>query len=86
MCVESVDLPGQASVDLIRVDAGAELADADGAVTAPGRRVDFEEEPWPYEASAIDPDQGDEIAVPLVPYHNWANRGPSTMRVWIPGL
>ena len=86
MCVESVDLPGQASVDLVRVDAGAELVDGDGTVTAPGRRVDFEDDPWPYEASAIDPDQGDEIAVPLVPYHNWANRGPSTMRVWIPRL
>ncbi|MEV0173917.1 hypothetical protein AB0I00_22695 [Streptomyces sp. NPDC050803] len=20
----------------------------------------------------------------LVPYHSWANRGPSTMRVWLP--
>ncbi|MGV2903396.1 hypothetical protein ACNPM4_17135, partial [Microbacterium sp. AGC62] len=20
----------------------------------------------------------------LVPYHDWAQRGPSTMRVWIP--
>ncbi|WP_346335416.1 hypothetical protein [Microbacterium testaceum] len=22
--------------------------------------------------------------VALVPYHDWGNRGPSTMRVWIP--
>lgn len=22
--------------------------------------------------------------VPLLPYHDWANRGPSTMRVWVP--
>jgi uncharacterized protein len=22
--------------------------------------------------------------VPLVPYHDWAERGPSTMRVWLP--
>jgi hypothetical protein len=22
--------------------------------------------------------------VPLIPYHRWANRGPSTMRVWLP--
>jgi len=22
--------------------------------------------------------------VPLVPYASWANRGPSTMRVWMP--
>ncbi|HET8958187.1 MAG TPA: beta-L-arabinofuranosidase domain-containing protein [Microcella sp.] len=24
------------------------------------------------------------VEVPLVPYHEWAERGPSTMRVWIP--
>jgi hypothetical protein len=24
------------------------------------------------------------VEVPLVPYHDWANRGPSTMRVWLP--
>ncbi len=22
--------------------------------------------------------------VALIPYHQWANRGPSTMRVWLP--
>lgn len=27
---------------------------------------------------------GEPIDVPLVPYREWANRGPSTMRVWIP--
>ena len=39
---------------------------------------------WPY-----GDDVGTEPArpttdVPLVPYHRWANRGPSTMRVWMP--
>lgn len=27
---------------------------------------------------------GAAVEVPLVPYHSWGNRGPSTMRVWIP--
>jgi uncharacterized protein len=28
---------------------------------------------------------GEELdEVPLVEYHAWANRGPSTMRVWLP--
>lgn len=27
---------------------------------------------------------GEDVDVRLVPYHSWANRGPSTMRVWIP--
>jgi uncharacterized protein len=31
-------------------------------------------------------EQGDELDVPLVPYHDWAERGPSTMRVWLPIL
>ena len=26
----------------------------------------------------------DAVEVPLIPYHRWANRGPSTMRVWLP--
>ena len=26
----------------------------------------------------------DTIELTLTPYHSWANRGPSTMRVWIP--
>ncbi|MGA7148282.1 MAG: hypothetical protein WBX17_07330 [Microbacterium sp.] len=38
---------------------------------------------WPYGEEP----QGQPTApadVPLVPYHDWAQRGPSTMRVWIP--
>ena len=26
------------------------------------------------------------IPVPMIPYHQWANRGPSTMRVWLPTI
>ena len=39
--------------------------------------------PWPY---AVDEEGVAGIAaeVPLVEYHDWANRGPSTMRVWVP--
>ena len=41
--------------------------------------------PWPY-GSEADVDSGGSplVDVPLVAYHDWANRGPSTMRVWIP--
>jgi uncharacterized protein len=28
--------------------------------------------------------RGADLEVDLVPYHSWANRGPSTMRVWVP--
>jgi hypothetical protein len=45
-------------------------------------------EGWPYAASgAVVPRPRPELRdVPLVPYHDWANRGPATMRVWLPTL
>ncbi len=84
LCAESVDLPGRSSVDQIMVDAGSDLVDGDVTVAAAGRLVDVADQAWPYDNSVDLPAQGDEIAIPLMPYHNWANRGPSTMRVWIP--
>jgi DUF1680 family protein len=83
-CLESVDLPGGDHVDMARVDPEEELVLQDGKVLAPGRLLDFEERSWPY-----DPDSGGIVAqtdhaIPLIPYHDWANRGPATMRVWIP--
>ncbi|MFD3502948.1 glycoside hydrolase family 127 protein [Streptomyces sp. NPDC058678] len=88
-CAESVDLPGGRDVDAIRVDPRAELQDGpDGAVVAPGElavAADPSETAWPYRpldrapATSVDSD-----GIVLVPYHSWANRGPSTMRVWLP--
>ncbi|HWU29695.1 MAG TPA: hypothetical protein VN041_11485 [Microbacterium sp.] len=59
------------------VDFGADVAEAvlaadpvevDGRVSAEVRRRDT----------------GESADVALVPYHSWAQRGPSTMRVWLP--
>ncbi len=38
---------------------------------------------WPY---GSEPESGPRSprVVPLVPYHRWARRGPTTMRVWLP--
>ncbi|MEV0149822.1 MULTISPECIES: beta-L-arabinofuranosidase domain-containing protein [unclassified Nonomuraea] len=39
---------------------------------------------WPY---GPDPDHatgGTDTVLRLVPYHRWGNRGPATMRVWLP--
>lgn len=41
------------------------------------------EAPWPY-VEAEDDERTRRVDVPLIPYHRWANRGPSTMRVWLP--
>ncbi|GAA3571763.1 glycoside hydrolase family 127 protein [Nonomuraea rosea] len=39
---------------------------------------------WPYEPAAADHEDGADTTVRLVPYHRWGNRGPATMRVWLP--
>ena len=39
---------------------------------------------WPYGAAADAGRTSHAREVPLIAYHDWANRGPSTMRVWLP--
>ncbi|ERK71374.1 hypothetical protein N136_02291, partial [Leifsonia aquatica ATCC 14665] len=39
--------------------------------------------PWPY-ATAPAGSAAEPADVALVPYNEWAERGPSTMRIWIP--
>lgn len=82
LCVESVDLPGEQSVDLVRVDPESGLEQSDGVVTSAGSLLAFEDRPWPTPGPVIT--GRSDVVVPLTPYHSWANRGPSTMRVWIP--
>ncbi|SFR83230.1 hypothetical protein SAMN05428970_2763 [Agromyces sp. CF514] len=72
--LESVDLDGTplAASDFADLRVDASVAPVDGASGAGVvvRLVDARTD------AAAD--------VPLVPYHAWAERGPSTMRVWIP--
>ncbi|MFI5877128.1 glycoside hydrolase family 127 protein [Streptomyces sp. NPDC051445] len=90
-CAESVDLPDGHDVDAVRVDPSTGPEDGpDGTVVAAGELAPPSDgranEAWPY------PPLGQVAAAPaaertgvvLVPYHSWANRGPSTMRVWLP--
>lgn len=81
LCAESVDLPDDLSVTEIEVDASAVHADGAGAVIH-GRTLGHPAEPWPYGHPVAVPDVG--LAIPLVPYYSWGNRGPATMRVWLP--
>jgi DUF1680 family protein len=53
-------------------------------VTVHARTVDVPEGDWPYADRPAEAGAGEPRAVPLVPYHAWGNRGPSTMRVWMP--
>ena len=84
LCLESIDLPEGRDLDSIRLDPGRELEERDGRTIAPGRLVDIEDRLWPYAAPGQGSDTGPEVPIPLVPYQQWANRGPATMRVWVP--
>nr|WP_277605493.1 beta-L-arabinofuranosidase domain-containing protein [Glycomyces sp. L485] len=89
LCAESVDLPEDWSLAEIRLDtAVAPRADGDGALvrmasvrTPPGDsgRPPYRSAPTPRL------DDGSSIRdVQLIPYHRWAQRGPSAMRVFLP--
>jgi DUF1680 family protein len=88
MCVESVDLPEGRHVDVIEVDPSVAPNDAGGSVVVSGRLLDPADAPWPYGArgsvAAGTGGDADRTDVRLTPYHDWGNRGPSTMRVWMP--
>ncbi|MFD0743565.1 hypothetical protein ACFQ1L_18450 [Phytohabitans flavus] len=84
--LESVDVPGVENVEALRVDTSQPPRLVDGRVTVRGWHVHPHENDWPYrtDLSEATPVRGEQLAeVPLVEYHAWANRGPSTMRVWL---
>jgi DUF1680 family protein len=80
-CLESTDTPTIASVNEARIVP--ELEDDNGRVTVGVRPLVPVDESWPFGPTdaSLAPDSE---RVPLVPYYSWANRGPSTMRVWLP--
>ncbi|MFF7534156.1 glycoside hydrolase family 127 protein [Streptomyces bobili] len=89
-CAESVDLPGGHDVEVIRVDPAAPPQDGTGGtVVTPGQITAYDVQrdgTWPYrplDAATAEPST-DRAEIVLVPYHSWANRGPSTVRVWLP--
>lgn len=79
--VESVDAP---DVDDLRVDTTHPPALVDGRVVVRCRRLGAGDPDWPYGVSAPPAAGPAAHDVPLVEYHAWAQRGPSTMRVWLP--
>ncbi len=94
LCLESVDLDGAGlgtDVGEVRIDLGAGLREVAGRTRAAFVALPALEAAWPY-GDANDAgkpatgglDSPRTAEVPLTAYHDWANRGPSTMRVWIP--
>ena len=89
LCVESVDVALVDHVDELRLDTGVEPRMVDGRVHITCRRLEVDDHDWPYsnDHRPVEDDAevaGQPVDVPLVPYREWGNRGPSTMRVWIP--
>jgi DUF1680 family protein len=84
-CAESVDLPGGRNVDVLEVDPATPPRDRDGSVVVAAHLVQPDDRRWPYgHAPTVAAQVTETVDVALHPYHDWANRGPSTMRVWLP--
>lgn len=84
LCVEDVDLPAGCTVNDIALDAGSGIQiSTDGRTVARARVRRKDHTAWPYTEHAHSPDAGT-VDLNLVPYFTWGNRGPATMRVWIP--
>lgn len=84
--LESVDLPAGWELEDVRIDAASGVTDNEGTVTVKlvGVRPPVDRD-WPFTPPQPDGSEGSFRAdVPLVPYHSWAERGSSTMRIWIP--
>ena len=86
LCVESVDLPGGVDVGDIELVAPPTVRTGESGVTALARVRADRPGGWPYGAAdgAGEDAAGAELEIPLTPYHAWGNRGPTTMRVWLP--
>ncbi|MCL2594153.1 MAG: glycoside hydrolase family 127 protein [Promicromonosporaceae bacterium] len=84
LALESIDLGGD--VATARISTGQSPVERDGQVLVPIRTATPADSDWPFGPSAevVASATGEERLVPLIPYHAWANRGPSTMRIWIP--
>jgi DUF1680 family protein len=83
-CLESVDVPAHVSFDALHLDPDTEPADRDGTVVVTCRATPAAQLDWPYRPLTEASGGGTPVEITLHPYHRWARRGPSTMRVWIP--
>lgn len=88
-CAESVDLPDGGDVAQILVDPQASPPRSEGdRVRVSAALAGRTNAGWPFEPEdethSHEPLALGELT--LIPYHTWANRGPATMRVWLPTI
>ncbi len=86
LALESSDLPPGWSVNEVTADPHSLATDDSGATTIDVYRHDPAAREWPYYAEPEGPQEkaGERVRARLIPYHQWANRGPATMRTWLP--
>jgi uncharacterized protein len=82
LALESPDLPPQWSVDDLTADPDSVATDEAGAAIDVYRPAAAPAE-WPYQARP-DGRRVEYARTRLIPYYQWANRGPATMRTWLP--
>ncbi|MGH3297010.1 MAG: glycoside hydrolase family 127 protein, partial [Trebonia sp.] len=82
LVLESPDLPAGWSVNEVTADPGSIADDGDGTAIDVYRRTPDTDE-WPY-SPELTGREGERARARLIPYHQWANRGPGTMRAWLP--
>ncbi|GAA3791429.1 glycoside hydrolase family 127 protein [Sphaerisporangium flaviroseum] len=79
-CAES---PGDAPpLSEIEVSTATEPVERGADLEVEAHRITTEPDGWPYggPASGV----GERLPLSLIPYYRWGNRGPATMRVWLP--
>ncbi|WZH35568.1 MAG: glycoside hydrolase family 127 protein [Microbacterium enclense] len=80
--LESIDT-GDADFTSIHIDLTGGIHERDGKLWITAAEQPAKDSPWPYKLSGAQAkEQVGEVA--LIQYHNWAQRGPTRMRVWIP--
>jgi uncharacterized protein len=82
LVLESADLPPGWSVNDIEADPASIVTQESGTTIEVRRRAD-DPAHWPY-FSALAAHEAERTRARLNPYHEWANRGPVTMRAWLP--
>lgn len=83
LCVESVDLPDNLDVDALAFSGEVSTDATTGQVVGTFTVRETPERVWPYTTDEYQA-AGTQIHVPLRPYSTWGNRGPATMRIWLP--
>lgn len=83
LALESVDLIAGDDVGEVVLDATVLPVEGDGRVWVQIADRTPTSGGWPFGNGSAAPDS-ESTRIALVPYHDWGNRGPSTMRVWMP--